>query len=514
MNNTNIPAILRSLIVYAVCIPLAVWLGFMLADPFDRSTFSYFGVMVLVLCAPILLRWHHFLLVLSWNFTMMIFFLPGYPMLWLPMVAISLGISILNRTLNSEAHFISAPQIARPLIFLLAVVFVTAELTGGFGMKALGSSAVGGKRYIYLIVAILGYFALTAKRIPPNRAGFYVALFFVTGCSTLIGDLATLIPYQSSFIFALFPANLSGAGVTETTRFGGLASAGMAMFVFMLARYGIRGVLDFNRPWRLVWLLIFFLCMLFGGYRTFIITSFLVVAVLFFAERIYRTRLMPVLVLGGLVVVTIIVPFAGKLPFTFQRSLAFIPWLPVSTEARMSADATADWRLQIWKAVYPQVPGYLLLGKGYYTSAADYEQNSNEAFEGGASASDWAASQSGNYHSGPLSVAIFFGLWGIIAVLWFWIAGGLALYDNFRYGDPALKTVNALLFAYFLAQIVVFLFIFGSLFSDMCKYTGVLGLSVSLNGGVRRRSPAPARATDKISDAPLGRPRFQPFYPR
>jgi hypothetical protein len=438
-------------------------------------------------------------------------------MLWLPMVAISLGISVLHRTLNSEAHFISAPQIARPLIFMLAVIYVTAELTGGFGMKALGSSAVGGKRYIYLIVAILGYFALTAKRIPPKQAGLYVALFFMAGCSNIIGDLATLMPYQSSFIFALFPASgfgvdNGGSGITETTRLGGLSNVGITLFIFFLARYGIRGIFDFGRPWRVVLFGTFFICMFFGGFRSLIITAFIIIAVQFFMEGMQRTRLMPMFILAGLVVVILIIPFASRLPFTFQRSLAFVPGLPISTEARLSADSSEEWRLQIWRAVYPQVPGYLLLGKGYYTSASDYEQNSTEVFSGGASAADWSAANSGNYHSGPLSVAMFFGIWGIIGILWFWIVGGLALYDNFRYGDPSLRTVNTLLFAYFFAQIIVFLFVFGSLYSDMFKFTGILGLSVSLNGGIRRPAPAPVPAVDKKSNAPLARPRFQPFY--
>ncbi len=518
MNNNNMPAVLRSLIVYAVCIPLAVWLGFLLADPFDKSTFSYFGVMALILCTPILLRWHHLLLVFSWNFLMTIFFLPGAPTLWLPMVAMSFGISVLHRSLNSEAHFISAPQIARPLIFLLAVIFFTAEMTGGFGMKSLGSSAVGGKRYVYLIVAIVGYFALTAKQIPPKKAGLYVALFFIPGASTILGDLSTLIPFQSSFVFALFPPNAGGAnngpGITETTRFGGLAGAGMALLVFMLARYGLRGTFDLSRPWRAGCLLIFFFCMMFGGYRTFIITAGFLFLFLFIFERIHRSRMMPMLILAGLVLVTLIVPFAGRLPFTFQRSLAFVPWLPITDEARMSADATADWRLQIWKAVLPQVPEYLLVGKGYFTSASDYEQNSVAAFSGGASAADWSAAQAGNYHSGPLSVAIFFGLWGIIGVLWFFISGTLALYDNYRYGDPALRTVNALIFAFFLAQVLVFLIVFGSLFSDMYKFTGLLGLSVSLNGGIRRPVRVPAAVADKAGKFPPARSRFQPFYPR
>jgi len=46
-------------------------------------------------------------------------------------------------------------------------------------MVAFGGEVAGGKRYFYLLLAIIGYFALTAQRIPRERANLYVALFFL-----------------------------------------------------------------------------------------------------------------------------------------------------------------------------------------------------------------------------------------------------------------------------------------------------------------------------------------------
>src|SRR5580700_11777097 len=129
----NAPAILKSLIVYAVCAPLAVWLGYLLTEPLDRSTLITAGLLTLALVFPLLLRWHQFLLVLCWNLPLMVFFLQGSPMIWLPMVTISLGISILQRAVKNDMRFISAPQITCPLIFMVVVVCVTAKMTGGFG---------------------------------------------------------------------------------------------------------------------------------------------------------------------------------------------------------------------------------------------------------------------------------------------------------------------------------------------------------------------------------------------
>lgn len=187
MNN---PALLRSLIIFAVCVPLAIFVGYQLTDPLASSTFYVVTLLGLGLAFPLLLRWHHFFLIASWNVIAVLFFLPGQPYLWLLMVAMSLGISILQRSSSKDMRFINVPQLTWPLIFFAAVVLVTAKLTGGIGIRSLGSDVYGGKRYVYLVGAILGYFAMAAHRIPPEKAGLYVAVFFLGG---LTGDRKSVV---------------------------------------------------------------------------------------------------------------------------------------------------------------------------------------------------------------------------------------------------------------------------------------------------------------------------------
>ena len=134
MSSNNTPAILRSLVIFGLCIPLAAWMGYLLAAPADRSTFGIGAILAFILLTPLLLRWHHFLMIAGWNLGLTIFFLPGSPPVWLLLTALSLGLSVLKRTLNNTAHFLHAPEIARPLIFLLVVVLGTAALTGGIGL--------------------------------------------------------------------------------------------------------------------------------------------------------------------------------------------------------------------------------------------------------------------------------------------------------------------------------------------------------------------------------------------
>ena len=65
---------------------------------------------------------------------------------------------------------------------------------------------MGGKKYVFLLAGILGFFALTARRIPPHQAGLYVALFFLGGCVSVMGDLIAFIPRSFYFHLFVFPA--------------------------------------------------------------------------------------------------------------------------------------------------------------------------------------------------------------------------------------------------------------------------------------------------------------------
>ena len=301
----NAAAILRALIVYAICIPLAIVVGFAtvsLVNSPSYSNFGMFGVLALILSAPILLRWHHPLLVLSWNLPLVVFFLKGSPGLYLPMIAVSLGISVMQRTMDRNMRFIPAPQITLPLACLALVVLATAKMTGGIGLHALGSSVMGGKKYVFLLAGILGYFALTARRIPPHQAGLYVALFFLGGVVGVIGDLISFIPRSFYFIFLIFPPDLASfTGEESTARFAGVSGMSAAIFSYMLARHGIRGIFLAGRPWRMVFFMLFSTLVLFGGFRSMLLGCALLFAILFYLEGLHRTKLLPILVFAGMV---------------------------------------------------------------------------------------------------------------------------------------------------------------------------------------------------------------------
>jgi hypothetical protein len=510
MNNNS--AALRSLITFAVIVPLALLIGYLLTGPLDTTSLLTIGVVVSILAFPLLLRWHYQWLLFCVNASVAVFFLPSHPPMWLAMIPLSLCISILHRTLSKDANFISVPQVTWPLLFLLAVVIVTAKMTG-WGVRILGSDVYGGKRYIDLVCGILAYFALTARRIPPERAKWFIGLFFLGGLTSIIGDLLPYVPQWSYFIFWLFPPegyDIARGLNTEAVRFSGVYRAAGYVTLFMLAIYGIRGIFSARKYWRLIVFCILFPLGLFGGFRSYIVFFGMFFVIQFFMEGLYRTTLLPKLAVAGMVMVIALFPLTPKLPYSVQRTLSVLP-LPLQIDPAAQKDATDswDWRVKIWQAVLPQVPQYLWLGKGYLISPLDYNFVMGwEASVTSQFAENEGLALSDDFHNGPLTILIPLGIWGAIGFLWFLFAAARVFYANYRYGPPALQTINTFLFAYFVSKALFFLFLYGSFYNDMFQFAACLGFSVSLNNGVCR--PVRARQIARQPEKPRGFRRLPP----
>jgi hypothetical protein len=498
-----------------MCVPLAVIVGYMLTDPLDYTTFAYAGVLGLVLVFPLLLRWHYPLLLFSLNTSVVMFFMKGQPAFWLVMVALSLGISLLERAMSSQKRFIRVPQITWPLICMLVVVAVTAKLTGGIGLHTFGSEVYGGKKYIFLVMSILSYFAFTAQRIPPERANLYVALLLLGGVTQLVGDLYPVTPSFLQVIFWMFPpsSSFSGVVVMGETRLNGVALAAGAFVYWLMARYGLRGIFLSGKLWRPVLFVMASMMIFFGGYRLMIISYLFTFGLLFFLEGLHRTQALLVFVMAGMLVAVAIIPLAPHLPFTFQRSLAFLP-LNLSAEARESATTSSEWRFQMWEALLPLIPQHLLLGKGYAITMEDFEFMGRDTAFHTVDASQQGLALAGDYHSGPLSVILPFGIWGVIAFLWLILSGSRVVYCNFRHGDESLRTINTYLWAAYLYVLFRFIFLYGALNSDMLTIVSTIGFSVALNGGVCRPARQPVQARQPMVHPAKILPRARPAFQR
>jgi hypothetical protein len=267
-------------------------------------------------------------------------------------------------------------------------------------------------------------------------------------------------------------------------QFSGLTLACSGIVYSMLAMYGIQGLIDLRHGWRLVLLMGVVFVGFLGGFRSVFVTYVLVFISQFYFERLYRTRLLPLMILVGILTAAMLLPMVDRLPLSLQRTLSVLP-VQVDPAVRFSADASSEWRVEMWKLLLPEIPRYLLLGKGFGLNAREMELLSDLQKSGRANSMEVALLAS-DYHNGPLTVIIPFGIFGVLAFVWFLVASLRALYRNYRYGEAALKTVNTFLLAFFVARVAFFIFVYGAFHTELYIFTGIIGLSISLNGGVAR----------------------------
>ncbi len=518
---TNPAALIRVLITYAICIPLAIVLGYTLTDVGNNPTYSnlfVIGLLIVLVLSPVFIKWHYPIMIFALGSPIIVFFLKGSPPLWEIAVILSLSIAIVERAINSKQRFISAPSIVWPLLFTAGMAFMTAKLTGGIGLHALGGDTGGGKKYIGLFLGIATFFALISRKIPPQRRNLYLGLYFLSALLAFFSDLGPILPPGLHFINYVVPATAMQPGqeweigITRMGSFGIAAGTGVS---FMLAKFGLRGIFAGGKVWwrmPLFWLML--ALSLLGGFRSIVFNFALMCAMMFFMEGLHRTRLLPFFMLVALLGACLLVPLAHTLPYTFQRSLSFLP-LDISSDARANAEDSSEWRFRMWHDLWPQVPQYLLLGKGYALTADDFTMMGNGMFAGGAEArmdaSEGSLAVSGDYHNGPLSTLIPFGIWGGITFLWFTFAGLRVMYRNLKFGDPNLRIVNIFFFAQYLTSLIGFYFIFGAYSDAIFGFAKIIGFSIAFNGGILgpKSSPQPV---NRAQLKPWSRPqRTQPL---
>lgn len=497
---------LRAAIALLLASALAVLVGMVLVSPTSTMAMGVVGLIALVLSLPVLLRWHRPLLFFSWNAALQVFMLPGSPGLWMLMSGVSLGLTILGSTLGQRTELQNVRPVTWTLGLLLLVVLVTAELRGGIGIKALGGQTYGGKRYIYVIAAVVGYFALSTVRVPLDKAALYMRGYCLGSVTLAMSNAAYMLGPAFYWLFLLFPVEFAMEQAVAD-HFGGpmrrLSGIGFAMigpFCLMLMSYGIRGVFDLRRPWRVLLFGGILGVSLLAGFRSLLGLYGLLFVLQFWLEGLWRTKHMIALAVAVGLGAAAAIPFARHLPLTVQRSISFLP-LEVDPQARYDAEASSAWRFQMWRLLWTQVPEYLWLGKGYSLDPMDL-YFSQESLRRGFIQNYETAMIAGDFHSGPLSLLISFGVPGTVAFMAFVFVGWRVVRGNYHTGPPDLRRINTFIYAYFLCRVSFFFLVFGDFAIDLFHLTGLVGASVALNGVAGRQLPAPAPVSVPPPDQP------------
>jgi hypothetical protein len=492
--------------LYVVAIPLALIVGVSVADPLAPRSLLTLALILGLGLAPVILRFYHESLIVAWNSALVIFFLPGRPTLAMALVALCLLMAVVNRAMIRQPLLLPARSVTAPLIALAVVIVMTAALTGGIAGRSFGGEMWGARRYAGAFFGILGFMALISRPVPVERAHLLVGIFILSAMTSAVSDLAYAMNWDFMFLILATDVALLQA-ISEHfgafVRLTGVCWAAWALFNFLLMRYGISGLLQWTRPWRMGMAVIAFGGTMLGGYRSYIVLAVLLVGILFVLEGLHRTKVLAISigVLG--LTVALVLPNIRMLPLTVQRSLSILP-LDIDPVAKHDAQGTLDWRFEMWKAVLPEVPKHLLLGKGFGYSGTDYYLTQEALRRGLIRASYEDTIISGNYHNGILTLIIPFAIWGMIAFIWFCIAAIRALTYNYRYGDSRLKTLNRYLLAAFVTRCLFYFGVYGQFDLDMASFAGLVGLSVAVNGGIRVRHSVPLPAAAPQEAGPPG----------
>src|SRR5258706_47624 len=114
-------------------------------------------------------------------------------------------LSVLACLMDKNIRFQNIPSITWPVLFLTAVFVVAAKLKGGIGLGSFGAEPYGGKKFFFVLASIIGYYALSSRRIPVGKASRYAGLFFLSGLTAVIANLIYFAGPTFYFLYLFFP---------------------------------------------------------------------------------------------------------------------------------------------------------------------------------------------------------------------------------------------------------------------------------------------------------------------
>jgi hypothetical protein len=268
-----------------------------------------------------------------------------------------------------------------PLAGVAAVVFYHWVSSGDIGIKLLGGTGWGGRKYFKVFIATLSIPLLASfPGIRIQDLQKVPLLYFLGSFVDIVPDLlTTYIPASAPLVWRVYSGvnlseygdSLKGNFVGEKgiTRFGALAKLGSALGLATLCYFPARTWLQPNRLWVLPTILIGGLLCAISGFRNTIFRyGVSLMAGLFAMMRFKAFLLLPILAVSALAI-ALTQGSVFNYPLQIQRALSFLPgdW---DTKAALEAKGSSEWRGHIttlfFQEFFQKAP---LIGKGYHYSA-------------------------------------------------------------------------------------------------------------------------------------------------
>jgi len=389
-----------------------------------------------------------------------------------------------------------------PLAGLLAILLYHWISSGDIGIRALGGTGWGGRKYFSILLAVATIPLLASFSGASWRDFQKIPLVFFAGVfMDLIPDtVSTLVPGVAPYIFRVYSAvniaefgkelmgNFSGeVGIVRFTPFRVL---GQALCLVILCYCPFHTWLSPARLWIFPAIVLAFFSCAFSGFRSAMFNFAAIFTAAFFATA----RAKAFLLLPGAVAVALLIAGTQRTvvhyPQNIQRALSFLPgqWdKKVSHEGEISDKWRNRIRELFFKEYFPKAP---LIGTGFGFDP-DYAKKTTELFLRIAAlneADEWADVRSfldlKQPHEGDIFALQTSGVIGTgfficfcLATLWF--AGRSVL----KYPPRDLAPVQIWALAILFQQIAAFFAVFGDYWmtlSVMCPVISILTASETL----------------------------------
>lgn len=422
---------IQGIIVIAVSLFLAIWLGVSVATNQEETILYILGTLTLVVCFA--MGRHIWLLIPLGAGTMITLRVPGLPdtLLIAQLLFIAFCIPLfLLRKLPYRFQFSEIEW----LILLLTAFVLQVYLRNPAGILLFDTEIIGGKAYILYIISLMSALVLCGLQVPKNDLKWFLRLTILGGIiNAIVSAIGVFVPAVGYYTAASFSRN----DEVNYEDFGKSVDAGAATRIQFLGKFGqnlmlwiaafsspIRALL---RPHLLFIILVAIASCMLSGFRS----GFLAVIGMTAIAVAYRDGFAGVMIgfLGGVAGLALlsIVNLVNPLPPNIQRSLSF---LPGTWEERYLQDGkeSTDWRVEIWMEVLltDRWIQNKWLGDGLGFTAKELQYQMAQKAIGnkrlGISGFDEHRESilaSGDYHSGPVQTIRTIGYVGLVALIWF-----------------------------------------------------------------------------------------------
>jgi hypothetical protein len=268
-----------------------------------------------------------------------------------------------------------------PLALLLSIIVYHWVESRDIGIKLLGGTGWGGRKYFTVMLAAFGMVLLSSfpgiKWADLQKVPF---LYFLgTFIDIVPGTISTLVPPTAPYIFRFYSgvniyeygALLQGNFSAETgvTRISQLASLGTGIGLVTLCYFPPKTWLHLNRLWALPVIMLGGVLCAASGFRNTVARYFCIFfAALFTTVRFKAFLILPVAIATGFLI-ALTQGNVFNYPLALQRGLSFLPgqW---ESKAIKEAGASSEWRERMKKLFYKEyfhvAPWF---GAGYHYSS-------------------------------------------------------------------------------------------------------------------------------------------------